>query len=171
MVQKYSFFCLIFILPLMGCDALGMGDSEEKQGLGCFCTTDDDCARGTCQETTCSIGGIECVTDEDCACGECFESSSGVASCTRTCNTADDCYDREQCSVETIKKESDGLYYHLCVAPGNSIPSVGSISEGSSDSDSTFADFRKDCAWITPTGLIRTEIPALPMRVYRKKFV
>ena len=118
MFKKYSFFCLIFIVPMMGCDALGLGESEEKQELGCFCTTNDDCARGSCQGTTCSIGGVECVTDEDCGCGECFQSPNGKALCTRTCNTADDCFDPELCSIETKKKASDGLYYRTCVAPG-----------------------------------------------------
>jgi len=101
----FTFFCFT------GCD----GNPEEESGLGCFCTTDEDCSKGMCVGTTCSTGGIECVTDDDCSCGECFTASNGVSGCMRTCNTAEQCFDTEQCSVPEFKKQSDELYYHWCI--------------------------------------------------------
>lgn len=124
--------CLLFILPMMGCELIGLGENDEKQGLGCFCTVDDDCARGQCQNSTCSIGGIECITDADCACGTCFLSSESGASCVRTCNTAEDCYDMEQCSVEVVENESDGLFYRVCQSSEE--PLAVTLEEGLPDS-------------------------------------
>jgi hypothetical protein len=109
--MKYITFLAFTFLCFNGCD----GKTIEESGLGCFCTTDGDCTKGTCIGTTCSTGGIECVTDDDCSCGKCFTASNGVAGCMRTCDTAEQCYDIEQCSVPEFQKNANGLYYHWCI--------------------------------------------------------
>ena len=111
-----SMIALLFI-GLLGCE--DSSDESTNAGLGCFCTSDEDCSRGVCEGSTCSLGGIECLVDEDCGCGACFTGLNGVSGCMRTCDTAEQCYDIELCSVYEISKDSskdsDSLYYHWCV--------------------------------------------------------
>ena len=96
--------CLLFILPMMGCDWFDSEENKQKEGLGCFArkmmivpVVNAKILLAQRTELTVPQMKIAHVV---------LVFSNNATSCIRTCDTAEDCYDQEQCSIGTVKNES-----------------------------------------------------------------